>query len=478
MICSKACDNIDEIEDVWGLFYKYYKKVNGLHMKIPIYDYITAIISLLLFLFNVKKILKDTRYVIYCIFFAFYVFPLVLDCFVMVPRYIDAHRGFAYGQMDLPTRAIYDVLILLLQLFLLYFKKEKKSIFSSSFETISIEYSKSLKILLIINLLIGPIIALINHYPIELFFVLQAREGMRTIWGTLDLNGYTYVEMLTYNAVVSGLLLIFDNIKKTHELPNMVFYILLLYINLCLEGKRAILFFTALVVFLIFLLHPDKQQISTKKAKQKKNRKFYLIIIIAIIVVICSIGFTIYVNMTSRGMSVVDFDIIYVVTRVDFLRDDRVRMAIFSFLHPERQKILDYPMQSILVWPFTIVPLDYFVRNFIAKFYTYSDYISAVLRNTPVESTTSFMTPTIYAELISNMGIVFGTISMCFFCWKIIQLSKKYGYPYNVLIITCFIQFLMFDMSYVVIFVEFVWLAIILKKYNIKFGKGNRRKLL
>lgn len=443
-------------------------------MKVPIFDYITAIISILLFSFNVKKILKDTRYIIYCIFFVFYVFPLMLDCFVMPPRYIDAHREFAPGQMDLKTRAIYDVLILLLQIFLLYFKKEKSRNFSSIRESLDIEFPQILKILFVINLLIGPLLALLNRYPIKLFFVLQAREGMRTIWSTLNLNGYTYVEMFTYSAVASGLLLIFDNIKKVKKLPYTIFYMLLLYINLCLEGKRAILFFAAIIVFLIFLIRPNKNQVSKKKQK----RKFYLIIIVAIIVVAFSIIFTVYVNTTSRGMKVVELDIIYEVIRVDFLRDDRVRMAIFSLLHPERQKILDYPMQSILVWPFTIVPVCYLVRRIRGKFYTYTHYISAIFRNTPVEITAAYMTPTIYAELISNMGIVLGTVLMAFFCWKIVQASKNYGYPYNVLIITCFIQFLMFDISYIMVYVEFVLLAILLKKYNIKFVKGNRNKLL
>ena len=195
-------------------------------------------------------------------------------------------------------------------------------------------------------------------------------------------------------------------------------------------------------------------------------------------IVAFSIIFTVYVNTTSRGMTVVELDIIYEVIRVDFLRDDRVRMAIFSLLHPERQKILDYPMQSIMVWPFAIVPLDYLVRRTIGKFYTYTHYISAIFRNTPVEITTAYMTPTIYAELISNMGIVLGTVTMVFFCWKMIQASKNYGYPYNILIITCFIQFLMFDISYIMIYIEFVLLAIFLQKCNIKFVKGNRNKLL
>lgn len=443
-------------------------------MKIPIFDYIAAIISILLFSFNVKKILKDTRYIIYCIFFAFFVFPLILDCFIMPPRYIDAHREFAPGQMDLETRAIYDVLILLLQIFLLYFKKEKKQSFSAVRETIDVEYPKSLKILFVANLLIGPVLAVLNDYPVKLFFVLQVRESMRTIWDTLDLNGYTYVEMFTYSAVASGLLLIFDNIKKVRKLPSTVFYILLLYINFCLQGKRAILFFAAIVVFLIFLMRPNKRQVSKKKQK----KKFYLIIVIAAIVVAFSIVFTVYVNTTSRGMKVVELDIIYEVIRVDFLRDDRIRMAIFSLLHPERQRVLDYPMQSILVWPFTIVPLDYLVRRTIGRFYTYTYYISAIFKNTPVESTAAYMTPTIFAELISNMGIVLGTVLMAFFCWKIMCLSKKYGYPYNILIITCFIQFLMFDISYIMLYVEFVLLAIFLKKYNIKFIKRNRKRLL
>lgn len=144
-------------------------------MKIPIFDYIAAIISILLFLFNVKKILKDTRYIIYCIFFVFFVFPLVLDCFVMPPRYIDAHREFAPSQMDLETRAIYDALILLLQIFLLYFKKGKKENSLIVRGSLDIEYPQNLRIVFVVNLLIGPVLALLNEYPIELLFVLQAR---------------------------------------------------------------------------------------------------------------------------------------------------------------------------------------------------------------------------------------------------------------------------------------------------------------
>lgn len=439
-------------------------------MTLPILDWITVGVSVYWFISNLSNIIKEFRYVIYYMFFVFYVFPLVLDCILGMPDYEILYNGaFAYGQKDVLTRCIYDLLMLAFQYFILKYKYKKLKQLDVKYINGESEYPQSIKIFFIINMFMAPLIAYMNDYPSRLFFELFARENIGWRWAELNLHGYTYVEMFTYTAIVSGLLFIFEyNPKRKKYLwVYKLLCIIMLYINMCLEGKRAILFFTAIVILLIFILRIKKENIMSKR---RARRKFFIIVCVAAIMAAFAIVISYNVKTNSRGMNLI-FNRFYVGLRVDFFRDDRVRTAIYSLLYPQRQKILDYPMQTILCWPFLIFPINYFARSVSLKWPSYTYYISALLENKSVEEVSPFMTPSIYAELISNMGIILGSLVMAFLIWKLIVLARKNGYPYNVMIITLFIMLQMFDISYISIYIEFVLISILIKKYKLVFGK-------
>jgi len=247
----------------------------------------------------------------------------------------------------------------------------------------------------------------------------------------------------------------------------MLVYGAILYMNICLQGKRSILFFALLNYVLITLPGLRDKTLDIKK----RRRKMFGTVIIVTVVVGIMIASTLVVKITSRGYDTSNYSELYTALRIDFFRDDRVRMAIYALFNPSEMRIIDYPGQSLLPIPTWLFPIDHILGVFDINFPAYTNYFCSALLMLPRSESFTYMTPCIYAELISNFGIL-GMILMPFLCVYFATKADKYPYPLNIFILVSFIILQMYSIPYMIYYIEFVLLMCWMVKSRIRIVVG------
>ena len=93
-----------------------------------IIDIITILISIIFIVRNFKNFTWSARYIIYFLFVIFYIVPLFLDYFYMMPDYTRSSRyiGYLISQKDSVTRIIYDLFLIYAQCIILKFGRRYK----------------------------------------------------------------------------------------------------------------------------------------------------------------------------------------------------------------------------------------------------------------------------------------------------------------------------------------------------------------
>lgn len=86
--------------------------------------------------------------------------------------------------------------------------------------------------------------------------------------------------------------------------------------------------------------------------------------------------------------------------RVDYGRDDVIKLAIFSELHPEQIRILDHRSQSLLFYMTMFIPRDWWPE----KPYPYAHYVTSAVLLTPPRLRSWAVTTSILDEAIANFG--------------------------------------------------------------------------
>ena len=266
-------------------------------MFVKLFDYTTIFISCILLIKTIKKIKLKTRYVYFVIFFTIYVVPLILDYLIAAPNYLIGHMtknysGFIYSQNDELTRIIYDFFLILVQLILLYYKPKLKIFFKKTenkdmqyldSHIINRKYLKSNEqMICLFFACIAPLLVLILGNNSMILF----KFGWRDIVDIDYINSlkmYSTLEKLSYIGVVASLsiLCIKADKKNIYIILLKISSLLLLYMNLCIESKRSILFF-ALVVFILIQIYikNDKKSIMpficlTRNNVRNYNRIFF-----------------------------------------------------------------------------------------------------------------------------------------------------------------------------------------------------------
>jgi len=108
-------------------------------------------------------------------------------------------------------------------------------------------------------------------------------------------------------------------------------------------------------------------------------------------------------------------DLLYEGARVDFGRETRVQMAIYSELHPEQMQILDFRGETLLYYAALIVPRDLWPD----KPYPYAVYFTGAMLGLSPQYLGWGMTTTIFDEAISNCGLgglLLGPLVICWVC--------------------------------------------------------------
>ena len=265
---------------------------------------------------------------------------------------------------------------------------------------------------------------------------------------------FSYVEQLSYIGVCCSILMLFHQHKKYSIIINLI-SLLFLYVNICIQGKRGILFFSLVVIIIVYFykkLNSGEKLISVKTIG---------IFSVFVAFVAFMIYFSIYIKM-ERGYAE---DYLYDTLRVDFFRDDRIRIAIFSELYPERLKMLDYPLQTFIYNVCQIWPLNLIVISMGVVILNYQQFLSSAVQGTQFDLH-GYMTPSMFGEWVSNIGIILGIFAIPYICLWFSNQVKKYPYPLNVLIISSFLLLNMFSMGYIVLFLETTVILCIMYKIN------------
>lgn len=438
---------------------------------VQIIDIITSVISLFLVITNGKKLGHGARYLVFYIFFVFYGLPLVLDSFIQMADYTYSYGyyGFDISQNDEATRIIYDIFIIYTQLIILYYPKRTQRDYTPICAPKMVLSSHTILALCFFTIVPSLGVLILMRRP-EILHSFQWRE--------LELfnavGSYSTIEKFSYLGVTCSCILLFNGRKGFQNIILKCFGLAFTYVNVCIQGKRAILFF-AIIVFFILLFYSYSSHINNKK--QARRIAFISLLIVSV----ASVGmvfFSLTVKM-GRGYSETATDIFYTTTRVDFLRDDRVRMAIYAETHPDKMKILDYPGQSFLSDISAIVPVNYLVAFMELEPYSYQTHFTYALTKEPkpengrlVVDGNSWMTVCFISELLSNLSFL-GFILIPFFFLTFSSWIDRSLYPYNALL-TCGLTLLnMFDFTYIVLYLEVVLVLLLINKHRTKINIPN-----
>lgn len=423
------------------------------------FDLITIIILLYATSKNFTKILSQTKILVFMIFFMFYIFPLCLDYVIGFPEYTSRTEDFTRAQEDTLSRIVYDMSLLICSWMILRVKEKKIR------SGLAVNFSKRTLSNVYMLLTIGVIL------PTVFVFILQMPQFMlyTPMWRELDFintpKNYSFVEQLDFVGICCCIICLFGKLRNT-SIFMRIFALSFLYVNICIEGKRGIIFFSLLCIILLLIIHMQMD----KKEGQELTKNFIKLAIYGGIAIAIMLVVSVNVKI-GRGYEE-DPSIMNTALRIDFTRDDRVRYAIYEVLHPERLKILDYPGQTILPFITWIFPLNlFFSKVFNYTPHNYSYYLSSALLGGGISANESFMTPSVFGEIISNFYLLGIFIMPIFSIWFIKKISNL-PYPINLFVIITYAAWQMYPVGYIMLYLEFTFVLCLL--YYIKKRKRIR----
>lgn len=412
-------------------------------------DLFTIIFSFFILLGVLRNSKSFIGIIIYGIFYVFYVLPLNMDYLLGMPEYANPrHYGFRISYNDPTTRVLYDCFIIWVQFVICIFLKKWQPI---PYIVQNVKFAQTR--LLVVFILLPPVLTLVVLRSPALLYTFQ--------WNELDIYSihryFSYVEQLTYVAICFSLVYLFIQRKGMMRYIAPLFALVSIFVNICIQGKRGILFF-AIVVFVLLLLYR-----TLRASKRILSVRMVLFILFALAAITAMITFSINVKV-ERGYAV---DLLYDTLRVDFFRDDRVRLAIYSELYPDRIKMLDWYGQSFFynimhLWPLNLICIWVFGMVLL----NYQQFLSAAVQGTSF-TRDGYMTPSIFSETISNLGILIGVFVLPFICIWFIKRAEHKPYPLNILIISCFLLLNMFSFNYIVLFLQIVFILCYMQRKKI-----------
>ena len=428
-----------------------------------IIDVFTILVSIYLAVKTVKKVGTSSRYVIYYFTFLILVVPLILDYIIGKPDYLSwyggrKHYGFIVSYDDPLTRIFYDAFLLLFQFIILYCNH-------SNHEHLTV--TDSIRLSNINNGWLFGIMAGFALLPVALVVLLPLNKMIMFIWGWRDsglFNAtsskyYFTIEKLTYIGVACALLLVltpantFSFSTKYNERIfrwSKVLWVAIAYMDICIESKRSIIIFVLAVVitFLIDVI---------------PRRKIGWILLCGMLFSAVIIGLSIFVKTTSRGYS--DWISVYSTLRIDFFRDDTIKMLLYSILHPGEIKVLNYPFESYIKQIPFLLPLNFTHIPRVG----YNSYFTCAVLHVPFDPSINYITCSMFDEMLANFNLLAYLVAPIFTIWY----SNKADQQTTVMrtmMVAGYVLMSMYSLHYIVWFVQIVFTILFFQKFRLKFG--------
>lgn len=410
-----------------------------------LFDLTTIIILLYATSKNISKILSQTKILVFMIFFMFYILPLCLDYVIGFPEYnFSKSDDFTRAQEDTLSRIVYDLSLLICTWMILRTKEKKIG------PGVTVNFGNRTSSIVYLLLILGVILPTIFVFILQMPQFILVTPMWRELAFTTTPKNYSFVEQLDFVGICCCIICLFGKLRNTSILMRIV-ALVFLYANICIEGKRGIIFFSLLCIVILLIVHMQMDEIAGKK--QAKN--FIKLAIFGGIAIVMMIVVSISVKI-GRGYEE-EPSIMNTALRIDFTRDDRVRYAIYEILHPDRLQILDYPGQTILPFIVWIFPLNlFFSKVFNYTPHNYSYYLSSALMGGGISADESFMTPSVFGEFISNFYLL-GIFIMPIFTIWFIKRIRNLPYPINFFVIISYAAWQMYPVGYIMLFLEFTF---------------------
>lgn len=370
------------------------------------------------------------------VFFIMFVIPIFLDIYKGIPQY-SLFTIFYNVSANLGVSVFYGIFLIFGSWYFWFFRG--KSVISVE----KIALGRFVDIFLIIIVIL----------PSLCFLLLNNKQKYYDYGGSavrnfneLEIFQHSIISSLTILSVVISGYLIAKYIRKS--IIMILFLIVITVFDFWLNGKRAIvIFFIASYSLFIFLKYKNWKSISS-------------------ILLLC-LCFGIYTNWYQS--TVRDFDATvpssekYENLRVDYFRDQRVKMAIYAELFPERVKILSYRGQSFLMLMTFYVPRDIWPE----KPLTYAQYFTSAMYDMEPTAFGWGMTTTFFDESIANLSW-FGFVFPFVFFSLFINEAKKTGNQIFIMYSTILILIMMTVqiLAFIILFLLWFFWFLKLKSFN------------
>lgn len=418
-------------------------------------DIITMLTSTACLVAAIRKLRAGSRYVFFILFYLVAVLPLILDYVIGVPEYASwqagsKNYGFIISYNDSMTRALYDIFLLVFQFVLLIFGKNKQAHDGTSHVMTLTERSyKRLVVLLAAASILPPLLVLVTPLPKEILFDWGWRDA--GLYGVEGSKYYFSIEKLSYIGFAASILLLFRHgfDGKGWRFTHLI-WLAPACMNICIEAKRSIIFFAAVIVLCLLVEYVPK-----KKLKG--------VIFLAIVSMVMLVMFSINVKMKFRGYA--GADVLYATLRIDYFRDDRVKMLIYSLLNPDRIHVLSFPLESYIMQIGYIFPLDFLGVPRLG----YNTYFTSALIQQPLSLGLNYMTTSMLDEALANFGYL-GYLVAPLIAAFLAREADKHDVILKTLITSAFILMLMYSPNYIMWYLQFVFILTVIARYAKRKG--------
>lgn len=398
-----------------------------------IFDFFTfflCLIPTLLCLYSVFKVGIKPLTLIQIGFFLIYILPLFLDIIVFVPDYYN-FPGFSISKDNFLVNIIYNFFMIFVSYFNYFFRGK---------EIVSISVRNNLN-------KIDIFLFFISITPV-LMFIFSPDKSIYTIYGGDDLRVYNeitgkfhgYLNIATFISVILLAYLVIKNYKK--NLVLVVLFVLLALFDFWVNGKRTIVLLFLFFLSLFFIL------------KERSLKSFIFAIFLSVI-------FGFYSNWyqsTIRDFGdKVTFEENYENIRIDFFRDQRLKMALYAELNPHLMKILPNRGDSFLFITTFFIPRDYWEN----KPYPYAQYFTSAMFYQEPKLWGWGMTTSIYDEIVANISF-WGLLIMqplIFLFFKSVMRSNSNNFKIFsifLFLILMVVQMVAFMFAYIIWFLWFL----------------------
>lgn len=337
-------------------------------------------------------------------FYFFFILPVLLDLIIGRPVPLFKYYGFITSGKDFLTEVVYNFAILFSMV--VYYRS-----FNKNKQTLDLNLAFKFKdIIFIVIYVIDIVVIVITLLQVDsatLHDIFSYNTRYLTKTGMLQT-----ISTFSFAAILLNICPLF--LEKNRK--AFWFKLLLLvpvFVIMCLcNGKKSIIF--ELVFSLIMVIY-------TNKIIRKPSR-FFSVVGIALLSLL--LFYNTYLNNIVTTKKFDSFQDNYNSYRVEFGRDDTLKMVIYDELY-DNEKILKYRGESLLFYPTFFIERE----EWNDKPYPYATYFTAKLLNlSSVRYIGWHMTTSIYDEMVSNMGLfalIILPILICFLVNKLNKITNK-----------------------------------------------------